>query len=153
MDILSLMQKSANTNPRLLLAFLLVYLGNQLEKNSNAHIFQKYGITSSQYNILSALYHAPKPLSPSYFARSLVTSAANFSGILRRMEANSLITRRIDAQDKRGFLLSLTTEGKALIEKIEKVVHEHASNRFKDFSQKDLKLINTSLLKIAILFS
>jgi DNA-binding MarR family transcriptional regulator len=56
---------------------------------------------------------------PSEVADVLKVNRTTVTGIIDRLETEALITRRIDAQDKRSFILELTDAGRELVGQID----------------------------------
>ena len=56
---------------------------------------------------------------PSEIAEVLKVNRTTVTGMLDRLETQGLITRRIDAQDKRCFILELTDAGRELVRQID----------------------------------
>ena len=77
------------------------------------------GLSMAQYRILLHLYHAESmgdggELSPSEISTRQRVSRNTVSGLIRSLEAEALIVRSIDAQDRRRFNIALTDTGRSL---------------------------------------
>lgn len=78
---------------------------------------EESGITPVQYAAMQAILHSPD-LDQRKLARSIGFDASTITGVVDRLEARSLVLRTPSAQDRRVRLLSLTEEGKAMLENI-----------------------------------
>lgn len=95
-------------------ASLIVRLGNIVAWLRNQRMQQK-DITSSQSDVIRYLLkHQEQPVSAGSLMAQLSLSPSTMAGILKRLEAKSLIVRRADERDARKVIISLTEEGLAL---------------------------------------
>lgn len=70
------------------------------------------------YEVLSLLRrHEPELLTPLQVARELLTSQSGMTGKLDRLEEHGLIQRTPDLEDRRAIRLSVTDDGRTLIDK------------------------------------
>lgn len=83
---------------------------------TNAHL-TNFGLTTSQFAILEALYHLGT-LSQVELASKLLKSTGNISSVLKNIERRGLIARERDPDDNRYMQVSITAEGQELIEDI-----------------------------------
>jgi MarR family 2-MHQ and catechol resistance regulon transcriptional repressor len=72
------------------------------------------GLTPTQFGVLEALYHKG-PLSHGELKAKVLTSAANLTDVIDKLEARGLITRRREAADARRICVELTPSGATLI--------------------------------------
>jgi DNA-binding MarR family transcriptional regulator len=71
----------------------------------------RLGVTGPQRLVLRMLGHNPR-LRPGELARLLHDHPSTLTGVLQRLEDRGLITREIDAADRRSTLLHLTATGR-----------------------------------------
>lgn len=107
-------------------------------------ITQQYGITTQQWFILLLLAGDPniiylqenkheKDLMAKELAEALNVSRANITNLLNVLIDKNLISQGADENDKRRKRLTLTKEGRVLVEKLEKPrlqVNEKLLNKF-----------------------
>lgn len=79
-------------------------------------LLRDLGITYSQYLVLMVLWEQDQ-LTVSDIGERLVLDSATLTPLLKRMEAQSLVTRERAASDERQVVISLSAEGDALREK------------------------------------
>jgi DNA-binding MarR family transcriptional regulator len=73
-------------------------------------------LSVAQERILSLVYFAREPLTPSMLAALLLQETHSVSGLLNRLEDRDLITRTRDRQDRRVVWVGLTAKGKKVAE-------------------------------------
>ncbi|MGH7461685.1 MAG: MarR family winged helix-turn-helix transcriptional regulator [Longimicrobiales bacterium] len=79
-------------------------------------ILTSHGLTAAQFGVLEALLHKG-PLNQHEVGHKLLVSKGNVTMVARNLERDGLITRTIDAQDRRRTILALTPRGRRVIEK------------------------------------
>lgn len=84
--------------------------------NTTAHLSDAK-LSVSQFAILEALYHLGT-LSQSELAQKLLKSTGNISIVLKNMEKKGLVKRTRDPQDNRLMRVTITEDGRDLIEMI-----------------------------------
>ena len=113
------------------------YLRTQLQKN--------FASTLPQFDLLSALNHAEKPLSKTELSQQMMVSNGNVTWLVNRMVSEGLITHVLSIKDRRVKLVELTQKGSA---DFQKMLIEHEKwliNIFKGLKTDDLNLLVSSL--------
>lgn len=75
------------------------------------------GLTLTQLGVLEVLLHKG-PLGHRDIGRKLLTSPANLSDVIGKLETRGLVRRERVAGDRRRLLVELTAPGRALIERV-----------------------------------
>ncbi|WNG20628.1 MarR family winged helix-turn-helix transcriptional regulator [Cystobacter fuscus] len=75
------------------------------------------GMTPPQLAVLEALLHLG-PMSQGELGRKLLRSNPNMTAVLDNLERNGWLQRERSPEDRRVVVVSLTPEGKSLIEKV-----------------------------------
>lgn len=75
------------------------------------------GLTEQQWRVLRAL-HDSAPSDISSLAKQCYVLLPSMSGIVQRLEAKALVQRQENSHDQRSSLISLTSEGKAVIQRL-----------------------------------
>ena len=83
-------------------------------------LLEPMGVTHPQYLVMLALWEEA-PLKVADLARRLSLEPATLSPLLKRLEASGLVTRGRDPRDERALAVSLTTKGKRLRSRAEKI--------------------------------
>ncbi|MEV0277053.1 MarR family transcriptional regulator [Streptomyces sp. NPDC050610] len=76
------------------------------------------GLTRPEFDILGTLRRTGRELTPGQLARETFASGAAVTKRLRVLEQRGLVARRPDVRDRRVAHLSLTEEGRVLIDRL-----------------------------------
>ena len=87
-----------------------------VEVNTNRHL-SDHNLTISQFGVLEAVYHLG-PLSQRQLADKILRSSGNLTMVIDNLERDGLVRRDRDELDRRIMRISLTDEGRALIEQV-----------------------------------
>ncbi len=87
-------------------------LGGELQRHLASH-----EITPPQLSVLEALLHLG-PMSQGELGRKLLRSNPNMTALLDNLERNGWIERTRSPEDRRVVVVSLSREGKRVIEKV-----------------------------------
>lgn len=76
------------------------------------------GVTRGEFDVLATLRRcgAPFQLAPKALAASMMLTSGGMTGRLDRLEGRGLIQRSPDPADRRGLVISLTAQGRALVD-------------------------------------
>jgi len=133
--------------------FLMLQVSN-LWKNFHSEILKKYhGLTYRQYIVLASIYwlslHDTEQITQTMLAKHSRIDAMSLSHVFRGLEAKGYIHRIPHPADVRAKVVSLTQEGKELIDQAVRVIVEidqqffkslgKNTNHFNDFLKKLLK--------------
>lgn len=90
-------------------------------------VFSRYGVTSGEFEVLTALRRAGEPylLAPSELARAMLLSAGAMTNRIDRLVEAGLVERTDDPQDRRGTPVRLTPRGLSLIDQ---AIGDHFAN-------------------------
>lgn len=80
--------------------------------------FATYGLTSQQYNVLSILHDAGKPLSTSNILKKMLEKNAGVSRLVDRLIIKELVEKNVNTDDKRLIDVKLTNKGEMVYEKV-----------------------------------
>lgn len=79
--------------------------------------FGRFGLNRGEVGVLSALrVSGPERLSPTQLFRGLMLSSAGMTSRLDRLERRGYVRRAPDPDDRRGVLIELTDEGRAVLD-------------------------------------
>lgn len=90
-----------------------VYAASRLIIREYQPYLDKLGITYSQYLVLMVLWEKDG-IAVSEITQRLILSTNTVTPILKRMEAQGLITRQRSASDERKVIITLTPQGRQL---------------------------------------
>ena len=82
--------------------------------------FSRFGLNRTSWDALAALRRvgAPYRRSPTELYRSLMRTSGGMTHLLDRLEAAGLVERVADPDDRRGLLVGLTRQGRALVARV-----------------------------------
>ncbi|WP_345423549.1 MarR family transcriptional regulator [Pseudonocardia xishanensis] len=89
--------------------------------------FARHGMGTGDFDVLAALRRSGEPytLTPTALARTLMLSPAAMTNRLDKLEAAGRVERKLDPDNRRSMLVSLTAAGRELVDA---VVGEHVAN-------------------------
>src|SRR5579883_2080017 len=99
--------------------FARIHRISQASAERVARAYGRHGINRADFDVLATLRRAGEPfeLSPGGLAGSLMLSSAGMTGRLDRLERTGLVERRPDPADRRGVIVRLTPEGRAVVDR------------------------------------
>lgn len=98
-----------------------------IDRDHLAPLMAEFGLQGGEFDVLAALRRsgAPYELTPTQLYEVAMMSSGGMTARLDRLERSGLIERRPNPADRRGTLVALTGEGRALIER---ALPAHAAN-------------------------
>jgi DNA-binding MarR family transcriptional regulator len=81
-------------------------------------VYRRFGLGEGDFDVLASLRRAGDPyeLAPGELARHTMVTTGGMTKRLDRLEAARLVTRRAATGDRRGRVVALTDEGRALVD-------------------------------------
>jgi MarR family 2-MHQ and catechol resistance regulon transcriptional repressor len=104
-------------------------------------------LTVSQFGVLETLFHLG-PLSQSEICGKLLRSGGNITLVIDNLEKRQLVQRQTDAKDRRVTVVSLTTTGRNLIEKIFPVQVQAIMDEFRCLTGDEQQTLGTLCKKL-----
>jgi len=74
----------------------------------------EFGLTESQFGVLDALLHLG-PMKHKEIGKKILKSGGNITMVINNLERRELVQRKRGEQDKRQFIIHLTSKGKSKI--------------------------------------
>ena len=71
----------------------------------------EFGVTLPQFDVMAALERKPAGMKMSELSRFLMVSNGNVTGIIDRLAADKLVTRKAPDDDRRAIVVRLTPQG------------------------------------------
>jgi DNA-binding MarR family transcriptional regulator len=112
------------------------------------------GMSLAQYRILMHLFFAENmgergELNPSEISERQGVSRNTISSLIRNLEDDGLIARRLDQQDRRKFNISLTEDGRSLVSQYAREHLGHISLCFSGLTGVEQETLSQLLTKIS----
>lgn len=104
-------------------------------------------LTHSQFAVLEALYHLG-PLCQRDIGRKILKSSGNMTTVIDNLEKRGLAVRRKDPNDRRFMTVSLTVEGRRLIQALFPRHAEIAEAVFSPLTDDELETLGSLLKKL-----
>ncbi len=115
------------------------------------HLHTRFSLKQGEFDVLAALKRAStNSLTPSKLYQSMLLSSGAMTSRLDRLENKGLIRRSHCTQDRRSVKVSLTPEGRALIDEVAPAHFELLSKLMAGISDHDKTLL-AQLLKGSLL--
>lgn len=111
-------------------------------KHSLVAIGDRHDLTLMQLYSLASM-EMDKPVPMNFFSSILSCDASNVTGIIDRLSAQDLITRKEYPQDRRIKAVSLTEKGNELRNTVIKEIQSHESDALKNLSQEQKQQLQT----------
>ncbi|MBS5932790.1 MAG: MarR family transcriptional regulator [Clostridiales bacterium] len=108
------------------------------------------GLTPTQFGVLEALY-SKGDLKINELIEKILTTSGNITVVVKNLEKEGFIHRKVDPRDKRSCIISITDKGSQCIEGI---LPKHVSNIrdiFKVLSDEEKLILKTILKKFKAL--
>ncbi|MEV7342668.1 MarR family transcriptional regulator [Streptomyces sp. NPDC093544] len=90
--------------------------------------FAQYGMESWEFDVLATLRRSDRALTPKALAASVMIGSAALTNRVDRLVARGLVTRDVIPGNRRSFHISLTAEGRELVDR---TVEGHVQNQRK----------------------
>ncbi|GGO84606.1 MarR family transcriptional regulator [Marinobacterium nitratireducens] len=128
-------------------------LGKATRLISRGHLdpfFQQQGLHQGEFDVLATLRRAGAPyaLAPTQLFEALLISSGGMTNRLDRLEKAGLISRAPNPEDRRGTLVSLTDEGRALTDRVVPLHVENEARVLSPLSRKEQENLSALLGKL-----
>jgi DNA-binding MarR family transcriptional regulator len=136
-------KNDASPNEKLMLT--IVRLSEQYKKDCSV-IFNHYGLTFPQYNVMRILDGSENGQNTiSRVSNLMLVSGANMTGIAKRLERDGFLTRKGIPEDERVTLLEITSKGKQTLKSIEMDRDELIDRYLSDYGEETKLQLQTTL--------
>jgi DNA-binding MarR family transcriptional regulator len=83
----------------------------------NRALAAKFGLSVAKFEFLAQVERSPEGVSLGTISSNLKVTSGNVSGLVRRLLAEGLITKKMSPTDRRSFIVRFTPRGKKLFGK------------------------------------
>ncbi|MGL4850367.1 MAG: MarR family winged helix-turn-helix transcriptional regulator [Clostridium sp.] len=105
------------------------------------------GLTVSQFGVLEVLYHKGDLKICDIIEKVLGTSG-NITVVIKNLEKDGLVQKRVDAEDRRAVFISITEKGRKIIEDMFPKHVENINNIFSVLTDEEKKMLIKIGLKL-----
>jgi DNA-binding MarR family transcriptional regulator len=82
----------------------------------NGALNAEFGISIAKFELLAQVERYPEGVSLGTISSNLRVTSGNVSGLVRRLLADGLITKKMSQEDRRSFIVGFTPKGKKLFD-------------------------------------
>jgi MarR family transcriptional regulator, 2-MHQ and catechol-resistance regulon repressor len=98
----------------------------------------EFGLTESQFGVLDALLHLG-PMKHKEIGKKILKSGGNITMVINNLERLDLVQRKRGEQDKRQFIIHLTSKGKSKILETLPHIFKSIKNHFEILGKEEQK--------------
>ena len=120
---------------------------SRMEQRLRSLFRENFNVTLPQFDVLSELEHADRPLTMSELSRELMVSNGNITGVIDRLVRMQLVERRRPDHDRRIQQIALTPAGAREFRRMAGRHAEWVNDMLDGLSQKDMRQLQALLLK------
>lgn len=115
----------------------------------NGALGAEHGLSVAKFEFLAQVARYPDGVSLGQISANLKVTSGNVSGLVRRLQADGLITRKMSPEDRRSFIVRFTPEGEKLFEKANALHARTLSECFTALAPAELEDALTALRVLA----
>jgi len=129
----------------------ILRLAGHLERRAN-NALKPFEIAIWGFDVLGALRRRGRPYSmtPTELMRSVMLSSGAMTNRIDRLEAQGLVERKADPEDRRSFQVALTAKGLRVVNEAAAVRFDEAKDALKGLSATEARQLATLLQKILL---
>lgn len=119
-----------------------------IERHLRALFRLNFSVTLPQFDVLSELERADKPLTMSELSTELMVSNGNVTGVIDRLEKSGFVKRNRAEHDRRIQYIALSAKGRKEFATMARQHERWLEELFQDLSVKDMSNLQNLLLKM-----
>ena len=96
------------------------------------------GLTESQFGVLDALFHLG-PMKQKDLGKKLLKSGGNITIVINNLEKHGMVQRKKGEEDKRQFIINLTSTGKKTIQDLLPAITKKIKKHFDLLAKEEQK--------------
>jgi len=123
----------------------MLTLHGKVYSRLNRTFLDRFGISLAKFDVLAQLDRFGDDLSQGELSQRLKVTGGNVTGLVRRLVADGLVTRKMSASDRRSFVVRLTPNGRELFRAARDMHDELLRDWFGDLSPDELAAALASL--------
>ena len=130
------------------LYLLIEIAARRLHRDADARLTAEAGVTASQAAVLFLLLRRGERRMGA-IGEVLALGAPAVTGLVSRMEATGLVTKRKDSVDRRGALVDLTEAGRRAAERADQVLRSFNAELSEQLGEDDAETVYQALTRLA----
>lgn len=116
--------------------------------SSGKYIFEKFGLTQSEMDMIVTLYMYKGGLTAAEVSERMVFSSGGISKVVKKLEFKNLIYKKESLEDKRSFLLYITDKAKDIVEECMPKFEAHENKFFDVLNETEKEILEKALKKV-----
>lgn len=126
----------------------VIQTASMLQKLSD-RFFSRFGVTDAQFNMLMILKDSSEEgLSQQELSQRLIVTKSNVVGLVDRLERAGYLKREAHSTDRRFNRIVLTTEGRDLVDRVEKFYFEEVDQMMNVLSEDQKEAVISAMNQI-----
>ncbi|WFU44295.1 MarR family transcriptional regulator [Bradyrhizobium sp. CB82] len=117
----------------------LLALHGEFFASLNSMLHSEFGLSLAKFDVLAQLDRYGDGMALGQLSQNLKVSGGNVSGLVQRLLADDLISKKMSSEDRRSFIVRLTPKGEALFRKAADVHKKHLSKRLESIPAQELE--------------
>ena len=117
----------------------------------NSILNSQFDLSVAKFDVLAQLDRHREGLALGQLSQNLKVSGGNVSGLVRRLLADGLISKKMSSDDRRSFIVRLTPKGNALFQKASGIHKKHLVQCFQNASTGELEATSAALKSLSAL--
>jgi DNA-binding MarR family transcriptional regulator len=114
-----------------------------------ARILKPYGLTGPQVLALKVLWNHAEPLDMVHLAEATTLPPSTLTSVVDRFERDGLAVRQQHPTDRRRVMVSITADGRALLEKLDRQGEDLAMTMLEGVSDGDVRVTRDVIRQLA----
>ncbi len=137
------MSKADHTSLRLWLR--LFTTTTLVERQLDSALKREFSSTLPRFDLLAQLERAPEGLRMGELSERILTTGGNVTWLVRALEGEKLVTRRVSPTDKRAAIVRLTAAGKRHFASMAQAHEKWVADIFATLSPDDRRILHVQL--------
>jgi len=124
-------------DPKLVNALGRAYRSTQIR---SLRLLYHYGLTMPQFTVLEVLYNKGA-MTVKSIIETVLSSGGSMTVVIRNLEQQGFVERKENAADRRSYLISITDEGRRVMDNVLPLCFEEISDMLSVFTEKEKKTL------------
>ncbi|MGD8385285.1 MAG: MarR family transcriptional regulator [Lysobacterales bacterium] len=131
--------------------WLRILTSSQLiEKEVRSRFRTEFDTTLPRFDVMAALAREPKGQTMGDLSRWLLVSSGNITGIISRLQADGLVTRKRDPADHRTYMVKLSRRGCEEFERLSSAHERWVKDLLSDMKKEEMAVLDELLQKVKL---
>lgn len=119
-----------------------------IENEIRRSLRERFGVTLPRFDLMAQLERKPHGMTLGELSQRMMVTNGNVTGLVDRLLAEELISRRQHKSDRRSHIVSLTEKGRRQFAKMAKAHEDWIASMFDGLSQNEIAALTKLLGKL-----